>query len=107
MRRRTCFMTSAQLMASSMPGMDVARSWKKLLHLLPCPLKHTQTTLSVASHLLHDLGKAHRLINARDRGGQVLEEAVLGPLHLLEVGAVRGGVDLLWNCVMHSVRGGG
>jgi hypothetical protein len=58
------------------------------VHPLPSAT-HTRT------HLLHDLRKAHGLVDARDGGRQVLEEAILGPLHGLKISAVRGGINLL------------
>lgn len=48
-----------------------------------------------ALHLLHHLCKAHRLINARDAARKLAHEAILRPLHGLEVRRVRGGVHLL------------
>lgn len=52
--------------------------------------------LLLRANLLHHFRKAHCLVNSRNAGGELRQEAILSPFHALKVCSVRGGVHLLF-----------
>ena len=83
----TCFMTSVKLSVSYLPACLPP-------HATLCPLQWQDWH---HAHLLHDLRKAHRLVDAGDGCGDVGQEASLAlqPAQALHLAQVRVGVHLL------------
>ena len=56
------------------------------------------------AYLLHDLGKAHGFINARDGTSQLLQEGVLGPLHLFRLTCTEADTRALMVTLVKKLR---